>query len=118
MNGYVAADRPLISLDNYEANTAYFQTAWRPEVNPFTQLCASGGCNIEGDPTTADVAGYEKRAQRNIDFVMLWGYPASAAQRKSYAEFVLELGIRYGHDTPASPVFGLVGDGLFAKKRE
>lgn len=113
MSGYVAAARPLISLDNYEANTAYFQTAWLPSVNPFTQLCASGNCNIEGRPTSADIAGYQTRAQRSIDFVLLWGDPARAAQQPGYAEFMRYLETQCALVDPTSTqVFG-----LFAKKK-
>ncbi|QQR87638.1 MAG: hypothetical protein IPJ76_05265 [Flavobacteriales bacterium] len=75
MSGYAAADQRFISLDNYEANTAYFQTRWRSEVNPFTQLCASGDCDIEGQPHTADVDGYEMRSGQRIDVVVHWGAP-------------------------------------------
>lgn len=75
MSGYAAADQRFISLDNYEANTAYFQTKWKPEVNPFTQLCASGECDIEGQPNSADVGGYEARSGQAVDLLVLWGAP-------------------------------------------
>ncbi|MEO8066867.1 MAG: hypothetical protein ABI599_04160 [Flavobacteriales bacterium] len=95
ISGYVAAERPVISLDNYEANTTYFQTAWLPTVNPFTQLCASGDCNIEGQPTTADIPDYEERAQRSIDFVVLWGDQLRAARQPGYREFMSDLTQRF-----------------------
>ncbi|MBK7554690.1 MAG: hypothetical protein IPI55_08815 [Flavobacteriales bacterium] len=91
MSGYVAAERRLISLDNYEANTAYFQTAWLPSVNPFKQLCADGDCDIEGEPTSADLTGFEKRTQRRIDHVVLWGDLSRAAQDPRYSAFKQQL---------------------------
>ena len=114
MSGYVAAARPLISLDNYEANTVYFQTAWLPAVNPFRQLCASGDCNIEGDPISADIAGYEKRARCSIDFVVLWGDPARGAQQSGYVEFMRDLETSY---TPTDASNGELFK-LFAKKKQ
>lgn len=95
MSGYVPAARHIISLDNYEANTAYFQTAWLPSANPFTRLCANGDCNLESRPTSADIAGYVERARRSIDRVVLWGDPARAARQPGYAEFLRELEERY-----------------------
>ncbi len=91
MSGYAAAERRLISLDNYEANTAYFQTAWLPNVNPFQQLCADGDCDIEGEPTSADLTGFEKRTQRRIDHVVLWGDLSRAAQDPRYSAFKQQL---------------------------
>lgn len=79
MSGYAAADHGFISLDNYEANTAYFQTKWKPEANPFTQLCESGDCDIEGQPSTADVDGYEQRSGVHVDMLALWGAPSRMA---------------------------------------
>lgn len=76
MSGYAAADQRFISLDNYEANTAYFQTKWRPEVNPFTQLCESGDCDIEGQPHSADMDGYERRSNQRIGVAVHWGAPS------------------------------------------
>lgn len=79
MSGYAAADQRFISLDNYEANTAYFQTKWHPHTNPFTQLCPSSNCDIEGQPGTADVGGYEQRSGLHVDMLALWGAPSRMA---------------------------------------
>ncbi len=69
---YLAADKPLIMLDNYEANAGYFPVSWLPAVNPYHHL--GRGRGIEGMPPAGDIAGYEQTTHRAIDYVLLSGY--------------------------------------------
>jgi hypothetical protein len=46
--GYIAAERGVIDLANYEAVVDFFPLVWRPERNPAHHLAYSNG--IEGHP--------------------------------------------------------------------
>ena len=61
---YLAVDKPLIMLDNYEANTGYFPLKWLPDQNPYIHLPVGEG--IEGRPPGVDLS------QLSVDYVLTW----------------------------------------------
>ena len=68
--GYVPSGRPMVLLDNYEANTNHFPITWNWEVNPYAHLG-----NIEGsftDPPSFDIRSYEQQAGVRIDYILTW----------------------------------------------
>jgi len=69
--GHIAAERGIVELDNYEANTGYFPLTFRGEVNPFWHIGVGPG--LEAQPPCADFATYPTRTKGHVDYVLLWG---------------------------------------------
>jgi hypothetical protein len=101
VSGYAGAARRIIPLDNYEANTAYFQTRWLPEVDPFDHLRSPGGGDMETDPLGIDIAAYEQRIDRSFDHIVLCDVPIDSTDRERYHAFIL--GLAKGYDEVPSP---------------
>ncbi len=72
---YMGAQKPLIMLDNYEANTSYFPLKWVPDINPFAHLSAHE--TIEGQPPFAAIEAYRDLHNTTIDYIALWCYDAT-----------------------------------------
>jgi len=68
---YLAAERGLVNLANYEGNYVHFPLIFRDEVNPFVHLAAEQG--LEGEPPCADLDNWTRSTGRSIDYVLLWG---------------------------------------------
>jgi hypothetical protein len=66
---YLAVNRGLVDLTNYEADLTYFPTLFRREANPYRWL--RGG--QETDPPCVDLGRYDRHAPRPLDFVLVWG---------------------------------------------
>lgn len=77
--GYLAAERNLVDLDNYEANAGYFPTIFRPERNPFTHLSLMEH-GLEKVPPCVDIIQFERRTGGTVDYVLLWGLNESHLQ--------------------------------------
>ena len=73
---YAATDKPLIVLDNYEANTGYFPFIWKEQTNPYRHLTTAAG-DIESQPPAADIAAYEKASGHDVDYIVTWCYDSS-----------------------------------------
>ncbi len=74
--GYLAAERGIVDLGNYEAGqTSYFPFLFRPELNPAVHLhyapldSASG--ELRALPT--EILSYPQRTGGRIDYVLVWG---------------------------------------------
>lgn len=68
---YLGAEKPLIILDNYEANTGYFPLIWHPQKNPFTFLAKAGTLSIELIPPLPDIEPFEHQTGHKIDYVFM-----------------------------------------------
>jgi hypothetical protein len=69
---YMGADKPMILLDNYEANTGYFPLTWKPEVNPYLHLCHNG--EMEAQPPSGSLDSFTRATGVRVDYVLLWCY--------------------------------------------
>lgn len=69
---YMGLDKPLIILDNYEANTGYFPLVWKDATNPYHHLCTNGA--MEGQPPFATINDYKRSTGVTIDYVLMWCY--------------------------------------------
>jgi hypothetical protein len=75
-SGYLALDRGLVDLGNYEAGqTQYFPTLFRPDLNPALHLDYKAL-----DPATGQfravptgIESYPRQTGGKIDYVILWG---------------------------------------------
>jgi hypothetical protein len=83
---YLGAEKPLILLDNYEANTGYFPFRWTEKTNPYALLSKEEG--IEGQPPYADLAGY-REANIKIDYIVFWCYKEEY-RKKGHVEQMLD----------------------------
>ncbi len=80
---YMAATKPLVILDNYEANMGYFPIRWREGVNPYNYLSKRNG--IEGIPPYAEIENYSKTTGVTIDNILLWCYDSSYNKNADFA---------------------------------
>jgi hypothetical protein len=68
---YLAAERGLVNLANYEGNYVHFPLIFRDAINPFVHLAAEQG--LEGEPPCADLDAFTRDTGQTIDYVLLWG---------------------------------------------
>lgn len=68
---YLAAERGVLNLANYEGNYVHFPLLFRDELNPFVHLARGQG--LEGDPPCVDIEEYEGATGKTVDYVLLWG---------------------------------------------
>jgi hypothetical protein len=74
--GYIAAERHIVDLANYQASqTPFFPILFRPDLNPAERLqyapVDSGAGELTAVPT--DILGYPRRTGGGIDYVLVWG---------------------------------------------
>jgi len=73
---YIAAERHIVDLANYEASqTPFFPILFRPSLNPAERLqyapVDSGAGELTAVPT--EILGYPRRTGGSIDYVLVWG---------------------------------------------
>lgn len=90
---YMGADKPLILLDNYEANMGYFPIRWQPDTNPYDHLSKEAG--IEGLPPYARITEYEHRTGLTVNYVLLWCYDPVFRNNTRFNELYGEIGRLY-----------------------
>lgn len=66
---YSGCYKPMIMLDNYEANTGYFPLIWQYSRNPYVHLSNSA----EGQPTSVRFADYRASAGILPNYVLIYG---------------------------------------------
>lgn len=93
---YIGADKKILVLDNYEANTGYFPLDWKSEVNPYIHLNRYRG--IEGIPPGAGPVQYRQITGVNIDYVLLLNYEPSINGHGDFIELKTQLDTAY-HET-------------------
>jgi len=62
-----------ISLDNYEAMGSAFPVEYNSSVNPERQSNTISAASVSSKPQDADIANYESRSGKTVDYVLLWG---------------------------------------------
>src|SRR5262249_41912359 len=66
---WIAADRGVVDLLNYEADLGYFPMAFRPETNPY-RLMRTG---LETVPPCVSLHRWDRLGPRRMDYVLVWG---------------------------------------------
>jgi len=82
--GYLAAERHVVDLGNYEASqTRFFPTLFRSRLNPAEQLKYAPVDSATGDLSAVPTAllEYPQRTGGTIDYVLVWGARADDRQR-------------------------------------
>ena len=86
---YLAMAKPVIVLDNYEANTNYFPLKWHDGVNPHKHLSRKRG--IEGVPPSAAINEYRLKNGVAIDYVLTLCFDSSMLKDPDVAELMNEV---------------------------
>jgi hypothetical protein len=94
--GYIAAERGVIDLLNYEAGTGYFPVRFNHAVSPVEYLGGDPrgyGGGLLDQPPRVNIADYTSNTRQTVDYVILWGRREGPATRnvlgKSEAEYEL-----------------------------
>ncbi len=90
---YIGTIKPMVVLDNYEANMGYFPLRWKPETNPYLHLSKAQG--IEEHPPCADLAGYKHSSGVTVDYILMWGFDSSALKNENFNQFYSEINAGY-----------------------
>jgi hypothetical protein len=62
---YLSETKPLLFLDNYEANTGYFPLNYAHKLNPYKLL----GDDLESEQPVIEIESYERISNRTIDYI-------------------------------------------------
>ena len=79
---------------NYEATTSSFPVEYLPEVNPAVHA-ATLYENVVTNPKVVDLADYEAKVGRPIDYVLVWGGRELNAQKAPQSALDKQLQARY-----------------------
>jgi hypothetical protein len=72
--GYIAASRGAVDLNNYEAAEMYFQTRFRPRLDPVKYIGVGGWeCTPAAKAPRVEFLTYAQRTGGHVDYVLLWG---------------------------------------------
>ncbi len=75
--GYIAANRGVVDLNNYEATKTYFPTRFRPQLDPFRYIGLGGReCTTEAKAPRVEFLTYPQRTGGHVDYVLLWAVRA------------------------------------------
>lgn len=67
--GYIAAEKGLVLLNNYEASLSYFPVRYRPPVDPSRYF----GNVLYPGRGPLDLLSYPERTGGRVDYVLVWG---------------------------------------------
>jgi hypothetical protein len=90
ISDYLAIDKPLIILDNYEANMSYYPLLWNEPVNPYLHLNY-----FEAHPPLGDIIKYTANSGVNIDHILLWCYNDSFNNDWHFKQFKNQIDSNY-----------------------
>ena len=90
---YIGAEKPLILLDNYEANSGYFPLLWVYNKNPYAHLSTYEG--IEAQPPSANIDRYCGISGEKINYVLLWCYDSSFLSKGHYRQLAAQIDSSY-----------------------
>jgi hypothetical protein len=68
---FLAAQRPLVDLGNYEARSGLFPLIFRPALDPYRHLASAEG--MEAVPPSLDFARYETETGKRVEYLLVWG---------------------------------------------
>lgn len=80
-------------IANYEETGTSFPVEYLPEVNPAIRVPEI--IHFEDHPGDMDIADYEEKTGRSVDYVLLWGAPDISKQSKGDSALLLQLQTRY-----------------------
>jgi hypothetical protein len=81
LSSWIAAERGVVDLHNYQAWTGDFPLRFRRELDPMLHLSARGG--MYKTPPAVDLLGYPRRTGGEITYVILWSIGSIEANPRS-----------------------------------
>jgi hypothetical protein len=97
---YMGIEKPMIILDNYEANMGYFPLRWTDNTNPYYHLSKEEG--IEAQPPYAGIEAYKQTTGVNIDYILMWCFDSSYLANEHFRKLYTEINAGY-HVVYTSP---------------
>jgi hypothetical protein len=74
--GYIAAERGVVDLANYQPATGHYPLLFRPALDPTGWVAFV----LEGGSADVDIAGYEQQTGARVDYVLLWDPPPDGTE--------------------------------------
>lgn len=88
---YVGAQKSVVMLGNYEANTGYFPLNYLEERNPYKYLG-----DVEAQPPVPHILEYPERSKGgSVDYVILWCYDESMRSHETVNRTLTDLESHY-----------------------
>lgn len=94
--GYIAAQKNIVTLNNYEANTGYFPILFRPQLNPFVHIVTAG--KMDDKPPWVDFISYHKKTGGYVDYVLIWGVRKEEINTKVKMSASIVYQLKKGYD--------------------
>jgi hypothetical protein len=66
---WIAAERGVVDLANYEADLGYFPVRFRPEANPYRILRRG----LETSPPCVSLNRYDRLGPQPLEYILVWG---------------------------------------------
>jgi hypothetical protein len=92
-SNYIATDKEIVLLENYEASLGWFPLKWHPTKLPKILLGTKERVN-----NLSWISNYESKIEKKIDYIFLYGNTLKIDE-PSYAELKTELATSYLLDT-------------------
>ena len=89
--GYIALDKRIVDLVDYQAAKAYFPITYDAVKDPSRYLSEGGLKALEYPPFTLDIAGYAEKTGATVDYVLLWGDLDAVRQRSDVQNMLQQL---------------------------
>ena len=101
---YLGTVKPLIVLDNYEANMGYFPIHWKDKTNPYFHLSSGSDSTrgIEGVPPGADIDKYMQLSGVTINNIVMWCYEPAYLENETFKKLYDQINAGY-HVVYTSP---------------
>jgi hypothetical protein len=90
---YLGSQKPLIILDNYEANTGYFPLVWTEATNPYHHLSING--SMEAMPPYGTIQTYSQKTGVSINYILMWCYDSTFIRDEKFARLYDEINRGY-----------------------
>lgn len=82
---YIGAEKPLILINNYEAELHYFPVQWRPDKNPFYIIPNLLGGHY---PPAGNLMQYERKTLHKINYVLIQQWNDKYLQQHSVKQLM------------------------------
>ena len=96
---WIAAERGVVDLLNYEADLGYFPVRFRPEANPY-RILRTG---LETRPPCVSLNRYDRLGPRPLDYILVWGARAADRSHPCAQAVFQHLDERYSRVSASEP---------------
>lgn len=101
-SGYIAAQKHIVNLWNYQAHMGFFPVTFRPHLSPYSYI---GVPIITRQPSTpaVDFFTYSQQTEGQVDYVLLWQLTEELRTHKNTKSIFRQLEKRYQLVYTSSP---------------